>query len=343
MPRIAVLSALFGVSLLPSCQALRFYGQAVGGQVEILRKSRPSPQVIADPATPPVLRGQLETVDRIRRFASDHLSLPGDDSYAKFADLGREHVVWVLYAAPEFSLTPKSWHYPLVGRMDYRGHFRERDSEALAGELKRGGYDVFIGKVDAYSTLGWFHDPVLNTFVDYPDVDLAELIFHELAHRKYFRRGDTVFNESFANVVAEEGVRRWLKHESRLAELRKYEGRLVRRREFYQEIDRSRLKLEALYASGLPAPVMREKKQEILTKLRDQFGELRRRWGGHGLEGWLREDINNGHIVSLKLYADQMPPFRKLLADCGGDLGLFYKEVARLKLPAPVTNQSGSP
>lgn len=333
MPRIAVLSAICGASLLTSCQTFRFYGQAVGGQVEILRKSRPSSQVIADPATPPVLRGQLESVDRIRRFASEHLSLPGDESYAKYADLGREHVVWVLYAAPEFSLKPKTWHYPLIGKMDYRGYFHEQDTAALAGELKADGYDVFIGEVDAYSTLGWFHDPVLNTFAHYPDIDLAETIFHELTHRKYFRRADTVFNESFANVVAEEGVQRWLKHEGRLADLRKYQGRLVRRREFYQEIDRSRLELEALYASHLPAPVMREKKRAILTRLRDQFRELRRRWGGRGLEGWLREDINNGHIVSLNLYADQMPPFQRLLAECGGDLDLFYQKVAALKLP----------
>jgi predicted aminopeptidase len=333
MPRLTVLFAALIVAFLPSCQTVRFYGQAVGGQVEILRKSRANSRVIADPATSPGLRGQLESVDRIRQFASDHLSLPGDESYAKYADLGRKHVVWVLYAAPEFSLKPKTWHYPLIGKMDYRGYFREQDTEALAGELKENGYDVFIGDVDAYSTLGWFHDPVLNTFVGYPDIDLAETIFHELTHRKYFRRGDTVFNESFANVVAEEGVKRWLKHEGRLAELEKYEGRLVRRREFYQEVDRSRWKLEALYASDLPAPVMREKKQAILTKLRDQFRELRRRWGGHGLEGWLREDINNGHIVSLNLYADQMPPFQKLLADCGGDLDLFYRKAARLKLP----------
>lgn len=333
MSRLTVLFAVLIVALLPSCQSIRFYGQAVGGQMEILRKSRVNSRVIADPATAPVLRGQLESVDRIRQFASDHLSLPGDESYAKYADLGRKHVVWVLYAAPEFSLKPKTWHYPFIGKMDYRGYFREQDSEALAGELKRDGYDVFIGDVDAYSTLGWFHDPVLNTFVGYPDIDLAETIFHELSHRKYFRRGDTVFNESFANVVAEEGVKRWLKHEGRLAELKKYEGRLVRRREFYREVDRSRWKLEALYASNLPAPVMREKKQAILAKLRDQFRELRRRWGGHGLEGWLREDINNGHIVSLKLYADQMPPFQKLLADCGGDLDLFYQKAAKLKLP----------
>ncbi len=321
------------VALLPSCQTFRFYGQAVGGQFEILRKSRPSVQVIADPATPPVLREQLATVERIRGFATDHLSLPGDQGYGKYADLGRKHLVWVVYASPEFSLKPKTWFYPAVGKMDYRGYFKESDSVVLADHLKSGGYDVFIGGVDAYSTLGWFHDPILNTFVDYSDIDLAETIFHELTHIKFFRRGDTVFNESLANTVAEEGVKRWLKHEGRYPDLKKYEGRLVRRREFYQEIDRARLSLEALYASGKPAAIMRQKKTAILDDLRDQFRELRRRWGGRGLDSWLHEDINNGHIVSLKIYAEQMPPFQKLLADCGGDLDAFFKKTARLKLP----------
>jgi len=237
----------------------------------------------------------------------------------------------VLYAAPEFSLKPKTWHYPAVGEMDYRGYFSEQDSVELARQLRTDGYDVFVGGVDAYSTLGWFHDPVLNTFVVYPDIDLAETIFHELSHRKVFHWGDTVFNESLANVVAEEGVKRWLEHQGRLADLRKYQGRLIRRREFYHEIDRARLNLEALYASGQPAPVMRREKEKILAKLRDQFRELRRRWGGRGLESWLHEDLNNGHIVSLNIYADKMPAFEKLLAECGGNLDLFFKQADRLK------------
>jgi len=327
------LAVLLLLALVSACSTLRFFGQAVGGQWEILRKSRPNKDVIADPSTSPVVRRQLAAVERIRRFASEHLSIPGDASYGKYADLGREHVVWVLYAAPEFSLKPKTWHYPIVGSMDYRGYFSEKDTEDLAAQLRKEGYDVFVGGVDAYSTLGWFHDPVLNTFVNYPDIDLAETIFHELTHRKVFHPGQTVFNESLANVVAEEGVKRWLKHEGRLADLRNYEGRLTRRREFYREIDRSRLDLEALYASGKSAAEKRREKAAILTKLRDQFRELRRRWGGHGLEEWLVQKLNNGHIVSLNIYADKMPVFQNLLAECDGDLDLFFKKAAKLKFP----------
>lgn len=327
------LSLLPALAFLTSCQTFRFYGQALGGQFEILSKSRPSRQVIADPKTALAVRRQLVAVEGIREFASDFLSLPGDESYGKYADLGRKHVVWVLYAAPEFSLKPKSWHYLAVGAMDYRGYFREQETVALSHQLKAAGYDVFVGGVDAYSTLGWFHDPVLNTFVHYPDIDLAETIFHELTHRKVFHRGDTVFNESLANTVAEEGVKRWLEYQGRLADLKKYRGRLVRRREFYQEIDQARRNLAVLYASGQSTAVMREKKATILVKLRDQFRELRRRWGGHGLESWLHGDINNGHIVSLNLYAEKMPIFEKLLAECGGDLDLFFQKTAKLQLP----------
>lgn len=331
MPRrfflLAPLTA--ALALLPSCETFRFYGQAIGGQMEILRKSRSNKSVEADPATPPLIRSQLQAVDGIRKYASEYLSLPGDESYAKYADLGREHVVWVIYAAPEFSLEPKKWFYPAVGEMDYRGYFREDHTVKMSDKLKAEGYDVCIGGVDAYSTLGWFHDPVLNTFVRYPDIDLAETVFHELSHRVVFRNGDTMFNESMANVVAEEGVKRWLRHEKRFADLKNYEGRIVRRREFYREIDVARQDLKALYASGQPPEVMREKKQAILVNLRSQFLELRRRWGGKGLEGWLTEDLNNGHIVSLNLYADMMPHFEKLLKDCGGDLDLFFEKAKR--------------
>jgi predicted aminopeptidase len=332
LSRPALLAILLAALVFfPSCQTFRFYGQAVGGQFEILRKSRPIPQVAADPATTPILRRRLATVERIRRFATTYLSLPGGKCFGKYADLGREHVVWVIYATPELSLKPKTWIYPIVGKMDYRGFFRKRDADSLAGQLRKDGYDVHIGGVDAYSTLGWFHDPVLNTFVGYTDIQLAETLFHELTHRKVFRRGDTVFNESLASVVAEEGVKRWLRQQGRNRELRKYDALLVRRREFYQEIDLSRRKLEAIYASSQPAAVKRREKAVILAKLRDQFRELHRRWGGRGLESWLTEDINNGHIVSLKIYAARMPAFRALLAQSNGDFARFFQMAEHMK------------
>ena len=331
--RISSLVALAPALLaLASCQTIHFYQQAAAGQWEIIRKSKPSQPIIADPKTDPALRKQLVAVEKIRAFATDYLTLPGNESYGKYADLGRPYVVWVLYAAPEFSLEPKKWWYPTLGELDYRGYFRKEDSDKLAAKLRSEGYDVQVGGTDAYSTLGWLHDPVLNTFVHSADVDLAELIFHELTHRRLFRDGDTTFNESLANAMAEEGVRRWLRHEGRTADLKKYEGRLVRRAQFYNKIDQTRADLEKLYASGLPPEEMRRKKAAIFHELREGFRELRRRWGGRGLESWLTEDINNAHLVALVTYQHHVPTFHKLLADCGGDLDLFYKKAKDLKL-----------
>ncbi|MEK7949511.1 aminopeptidase [Luteolibacter soli] len=330
LPKQLLMAAV--VLSLSSCQTLEFYTQAASGQMEILRKSKPIEPMLASRDTDPKLRKQLEAVQNIRRFASEYLSLPGDESYGKYADLGRPYVTWTLYAAPEFSLEPKRWWYPTLGKLDYRGFFDEADANELGKQLRAEGYDVQVGGVDAYSTLGWFHDPVLNTFVHAADVDLAELIFHELSHRKYFRSGATVFNESFANANAEEGVKRWLRHEGRMEDLKKFEARLVRRAEFYERVDWTRAELEKLYASDLPPEEMRRRKAVVFGDLRDRFRELRRKWGGRGLEGWLTRDVNNADLVSLHTYQKHVPAFRKLLVECGGDLDVFYKRVKKLRL-----------
>jgi predicted aminopeptidase len=231
----------------------------------------------------------------------------------------------VLYAAPEFSLEPITWRYPLVGKLGYRGYFSEHEATTSARGLRQQGHDVFIGGVDAYSTLGWFHDPVLNTFIDYPELDLAETLFHELTHHRVFRPGDTSFNEALACVVAEEGVQLWLAGQGRDRELHHYRQRLVRRGEFQREIERARARLATLYASGSPPDRMRRDKAAIMADLSGQFRELHRRWGGRGLEGWLTGTLNNGHLASVTLYTDRMPEIRRLLAECGGDFSRFFR------------------
>ena len=319
--------------LLPSCRTVEFYSQAVGGQIEILRKSRPIPPMLEDPGTAPGLRRQLAAVQGIRSFASERLTLPGDESYGTYADLGRDHVTWVLYAAPEFSLEPKSWWYPTLGHLDYRGFFHENDARRAAAALRSQGYDVTVGGVDAYSTLGWFHDPVLNCFANYPDIDLAELIFHELTHRRLFRGGDTAFNEALATTFAEEGVKRWLRDQNRGPDLRRYERLLAKRAEFYQEIETARSRLEKLYAGDAPRAEKLRAKAAILGDLQSRFRDLRRRWGGRGLESWLDCDLNNAHLVSVITYQKHGAVFRRLLDDCGGDPDEFFRRAAGLEFP----------
>lgn len=327
------LSLLLVVPLLTSCGTLQFYSQGLAGQVEILRKSRPSEEVIADSSTSDALRQRLRLADELRQFASRELALPGHSAYGKYADLGRNHVVFVLYAAPEFSMKPKTWRYPLVGEIDYRGYFKEEDAAAYAKELEAEGYETHLGGTDAYSTLGIFHDPVLNTFAGYREIDFAELIFHELTHVRIFRNGETTFNESLANAVAEEGVRKWLISKGRRAELADYEERLIRRRDFYREIETTRRELTELYASGLPAEEMRKQKQLTLNKLKTRARALQQRWGGKLLEEWLRLDLTNAHLLALVTYNSEIRTFQKLLEESGDDFETFFRSVEKLETP----------
>ncbi len=322
---------LLSIVLLSNCETLRFYTQGVEGQMEILRKSRPNAKVIAAPETNVELRQRLRLAERICDFATQEIALPGDSAYHKYADLSRDHVVFVIHAAPEFSLEPKKGFYPIVGELDYRGYFAKQDAEAYAASLREEGYEVHLGGTDAYSTLGFFHDPLLNTFIDYPEIDFAETIFHELTHRRIFVNGDTTFNESLANTVAEEAIRRWLIAEGRRAELADYEERLVKRRDFYARIATTRDELTALYASGLPDNQMRRRKQEILNNLKQRARALQKRWGGKQLEEWLKLDLTNAHLLALVTYNQQIPRFKKLLKESDGDFEVFFQKVEKLK------------
>jgi predicted aminopeptidase len=312
---------------LNGCETVQFYSQGVAGQVEILRKSRPNAKVIANPDTPETLRKKLILAGELCDYASRELTLPGDSAYHKYADLGRNHVVFVLHAAPEFSLEPKTWRYPVIGELDYRGYFKEEDAKAYSAELRGKGYEIHLGGTDAYSTLGFFHDPLLNTFIGYPEIDFAETILHELTHRRIFRNGETTFNESLATAVAEEGVRRWLISKGRRAELADYEERLVRRRDFYREVDVTRQELTKLYSSGLPEDKMRENKRAILGKLKTRAGALQQRWGGKLLEEWLALDLTNAHLLALVTYNSETGRFRELLKESGGDFEIFFQKV----------------
>ena len=322
---------VFPLLFLTSCQTLHFYTQGVRGQVEILQKSRPNAEVIASPTTSKTVKERLKLAEELCEFASNELALPGDSAYHKYADLGRRHVVFVLHAAPEFSMEPKKWFYPVVGEMDYRGYFSEADADAYAELLKEEGFEVHLGGTDAYSTLGVSHDPLLNTFIDYPEIDFAETIFHELTHRRIFVKGDTTFNESLANMVSEEGIRRWLVSQGRGAELADYGERLVRRREFYGQVAITSGQLKELYASDLPEETMRIRKREILAKLKDGARALQRRWGGKQLAEWLKLDLTNAHLVALVTYNEQIPRFRKLLEEVDGDFEAFFEKVEKLK------------
>jgi predicted aminopeptidase len=287
--------------------------------------------VIDKPSTPPALRTQLEAVAAIRDFASHELGLPDNGSYRSYADVGRRYVVWNVVAAPEFSVDPKEWCYPIVGCVAYRGYFVEDRARRFASKLRSDGLDVTVGGVAAFSTLGHFNDPVLNTMMGWDDVELAEIIFHELTHQLLYVSNDSSFNEAFATTVEEEGVRRWLRAQGRDADLAKH---LVEQEHYIKVIDllsSTRDDLRTLYASGLPPAAMREKKRAEFEAMRASFAQVMAEWGGHApFEAWFNEDLNNAHLASIATYYNCVPGFERELRAAGGDLTAFYARVRKL-------------
>lgn len=332
--RLAIALSCMAVA---GCANMGYYLQSVQGQLEILRRERPIPEVLDAAGTPAALRDKLETALRIRAFASDALALPDNDSYRRYADIDRPFAVYNVFATPEFSLAPVEWCFPFAGCVKYRGYFSLQEAERFAAELAQRGYDVFIGGVPAYSTLGWFADPVLNTFVNYPRPELARLIFHELAHQVVYVRDDSMFNESFAVTVEQEGLRRWLDHAGTAQDRELAQRVQSRRREFRDLVQAHRRKLAALYASDLPADQKRARKREMLAELDGAYEALRRTWGVlGGADRWFGQRPNNALLASVSIYTQLVPHFQALLREEGGDLPAFYAEVRKLAaLPAP--------
>jgi predicted aminopeptidase len=330
---IGLTSAALALGALCSCRTAKFYAQAVAGQAEMVLKAKPVEKLIADPATSPALAKQLRFTVELRRYAHDRIGLPAEKQYATYADLGRRHAVWVVYAAPEFSLQPVKWTYPIVGQLDYRGFFNEPDAIALGRDLKRKGNDVIVGGVDAYSTLGFFRDPLLNTFIHDPDVDLAELLFHELSHQKIFFAGDTPCNEAFATATAQQAVRQWLADVRRHRDLAAYETSLASQRQFVGFVLAFKRSLDALYTSTAlqPEQVRREQKQKMqreFARRLDALPGLRER---KGMRKWFSEPVNNARLNTVSTYHQLVPAFEKIFNRCHGDFAAYFSEVRKLK------------
>jgi len=307
--------------------------QAARGQLGVMSERRPIPKVIADPRTPDPLRTTLREVSAARDFASRELGLPDNGSYRTYADVGRRYVVWNVVAAPEFSVKPKQWCFPIAGCVAYRGYFREAGAQKFAAGLKAQGFDVVIGGVPAYSTLGRLSDPVLNTMLGYGDNELAAIIFHELSHQLIYVAGDSAFNEAFAVAVEEEGLKRWLAVQGREKELAVHQRREARQLEFIQTFRRRRDELAKLYQTRLAPDAMRERKKTILDGLATDIADIEKRQGSRTLySDWAKEGLNNAHLVSVATYFDCVPGFERLLRENDNDLPRFYNAVRKLAL-----------
>ena len=312
-----MLLAALALTVCAGCESISFYSQAIGGQLALLAAARPIDSWLADPATTPELKAHLESARRIREFASKELHLPDNGSYTTYADLGRRYAVFNVFAAPPFSVDPKTECFPITGCVAYRGFFSEADALRHAEKLKAQGYDVYVGGVLAYSTLGWFDDPLLSTFINYPEAQVARLVFHELAHQRVYAKNDTTFNESFAVVVEEEGVRRWLEAQGRTAELEAFRAGQARKRDLAARIKDTTERLKHLYGLNTTPEQMLEQKRGEFERLRAAY------------PNFVPNEPNNAFLASIALYNELVPGFERLLAQTGS-LDAFYARAKEL-------------
>ena len=320
---------------LPAGCGTTYLMQAAGGEYHVLHGREPIDKVLADPNTTPELRAHLTQVRAAREFASRELGLPDNNSYRSYADIGRPYVVWNVVAAPEYSVRPERWCFPVAGCVAYRGYFHEHEARAFAARLVAQGYDVVIDGVPAYSTLGKFADPVLSSMLPYGDDELAATIFHELAHQLLYVSNDSEFNEAFATTVEEVGLERWLVYRGEGGRMQSFREQQAHERALVRLLADTRAHLEHLYSSGLPREQIAAQKAETFSALAADIRALERREGvTHPLyEEWISAGLNNARLASVATYYDCVPGFRRLLQQQDNDLTRFYaatRELAQL-------------
>ncbi|MEP7058250.1 MAG: aminopeptidase [Caldimonas sp.] len=323
-------------TLTTGCSTAAYYARSVGGHLALVGSARPVADWLADRGTDAALKERLVLSQRIRDFAVSELHEPDNASYRRYADLKRAAAVWNVVAAPELSLTPQTWCFVVVGCVGYRGYYDAASAESFAATLRADGLETHVYGVPAYSTLGvlpfdWLADPLLNTFIDYPEGELARLIFHELAHQVAYAKGNTMFNESFATAVERIGGERWLAGFASAAardDYARYDGR---RRDFRALTAKYRAELDAVYRSAAPDADKRARKAALFAALRSEYAALKReRWGGFsGYDGWFAR-ANNASLAVLAAYDELVPAFLRLFERAGGDFDRFYAEVRRL-------------
>lgn len=336
LPSLGLLDRVFRVLfpgvlflLLNGCAGVSYYSQLASGQLQLLRAREPVSTVIANPGRDQQLRAHLTQSQKARTFASQQLHLPDNQSYRLYADIGRPFVVWNVFATPEFSLTPQNHCFPIAGCVAYRGYYSQSAARGEAALQRLQGMDVSISGVEAYSTLGWFNDPIISSMMSWGDERLATLIFHELAHQRFYVKDDTEFNESFATFVEQEGTRQWRAHRG----LAPDNGAQAQRRDqFIQLVLATRTRLERLYTLPLAAEQMRQRKATEFERLRGEYRQLRdSQWAGDKrYDAWINAPMNNARLLPFGLYDQWVPAFAALFRQVGGDWVRFYAAVEKL-------------
>lgn len=320
--------------LLCGCSSLSYYGQLASGQLKLLQAREPVEDIISDPGRDPKLRQRLAYAQQARTFASAHLHLPDNKSYRLYADLGRPYVVWNVFATDEFSLDPVTHCFPIAGCVAYRGYYSLGGARGEAALQRQAGKDVYMSGIEAYSTLGWFNDPILSSMMGWGDERLATLIFHELAHQRFYVKDDTEFNESYASFVEQEGTRQWRASRGLAPES---VSQSTRRDQFIRLVLDTRERLKTLYSQPLTAEVMRERKAAEFERLRHEYRQVRdEQWrGDKRFDGWINSPMNNAKLLPFGLYDQWVPAFEALFKQVKGDWPEFFEAVETLgDLPA---------
>jgi len=325
--------------LLTGCQTIGYYSQAVGGHTAIWLGQRDIEEVLADPKVDEAVKRQLRELKQVREFASARLMLPRNDSYSRYVDTGRQYVVWNVVATPRYSVEPVKSCFPVVGCVSYRGYYDREEAIAQAGKLKAGGLDVFVGGVGAYSTLGWFDDPLLNTMLSRSRADTTALIFHELAHQQVFIKGDTKFNESFATAVAEMGLNQWAREQGETKLLTEYRLQKARRAEVVALVLRSREAMQQAYLAAGPddEQALAEIKAQQFAQMKSAYQALKKNGGGTpGFDRFFAADLNHASLALFGEYHGWVGAFKRLFEQNNRDWQAFYQAVEDLsKLDKP--------
>ena len=332
-----VVLAVGSLCLSSGCTSLGYYAQAATGHIALLNQAKPVPEWLADDSVPPAVKERLALSQRMRDFAVSELRLPDNASYRRYADLHRNAAVWNVVAAPELSLTLKTWCFPIVGCVGYRGYYDHAQADAFAAGLRSEGWEATVQAIPAYSTLGrlpgaYFSDPLLNTFIRLPEGELARLIFHELSHQVAYAAGDTMFNESFATAVERIGGERWLQTHASPEAHADYERYDQRRQDFRRITLQARADLDAVYRNNaLSDDAKRAAKAVRMAALRAEYAALKAgAWDGYaGYDPWF-QSANNASLGVLAAYNELVPQFERLFEREGRDFARFYAEVKRI-------------
>jgi predicted aminopeptidase len=321
--------ALISIFLMAGCAGPAFYAQAISGHLELMNGRTEIDEILADNRTDPALQQELKLAMEIRQFAINQLGLPDNGSYTQFVHTGRQAVTWNVVAAPEFSIEPRRWCFIISGCVSYRGYFEQHKAVRFSKKLEKKSFDVTVSPAIAYSTLGWFDDPLLDTMLQYQDEQLAAFIFHEMAHQQLYVKGDTEFSESYASFVEETGVREWLRSSGRDKLLARWLAVNAASTEFNQLIRVTRERLNKVYTSGIGEEEMREQKKAIFTNMESEYLTMvDANWDGQNhYRSWFTRELNNAQLALINLYQGGSCAFEKLYESAGGNM-LHFQQLA---------------